>query len=237
MADISEDYPENDSRNFGRHTALAALGGFDLLFPGLGYSAQQIASWAVPDPVEKRRADWFNKLSSDLRELSGRMEGFDPKSLGDNEDFITAVMEATPLAIKTHKEAKREAFRNTVLNVAAGHVIDDVLKGRFLQCLDQFSEAHIKVLRILHDPLSHPRVVDAAKNVYMGSPMTALGPEFKAQGVEGDILSVVLADLKQERMIGGGLNVMMSGDSVARKDTTALGDAFLKFIDSPLNAE
>lgn len=228
-----QQYPVSDPTAFGWHVSQVALGTFDILFPGLGYTAQQLAKLAIPDPLEKRRIEFLNRLASGLRELQSKADSTTPESLIENEDFVSAVIETVPLAVKTHRERKKEAFANTILNTAVGVSLDDAVRGRFLSCLDQFSVGHIDMLRLLADPMSRESVQQAHRSFFMGAPIDLYKVEIDRMGLSPEALSFVISDLSQNGMINSSLRVMMSKEGAAQKMTTALGEAFLRFIDKP----
>lgn len=228
-----EAYPEADGRSAGYHVAQTGLGAADLVLPGLGYALQQVVGHFVGDPLMKRRDDWFKGLGNSLAELQERFDGFDPSTLAENEDFISTVYEATHIAMKTHKEFKREALRNTVLNAAVGNTLDESLRGRFVSCIEEFSSFHIRVLRVLQSPKSYPPAVQQAKGMMMGSQSTVIRAEIKETEIPADLFSVVIADLTRHSFINGELGGMVSAQSLLAKRTTSTGDAFLRFIDAP----
>jgi hypothetical protein len=227
------EYPVSDPTAFGWHVSQLAMGTFDILFPGLGYTAQQLAKLAVPDPLEKRRIEFLNRLAAGLRALQEKVDGISPRSLADNEDFVSAVIETVPLAVKTHRERKKAAFANTILNTALGVSLDDAVRGRFLSCLDEFSVGHIDMLRLLADPMARDSVRGAYHSFYMGAPIDLYKSEIQDMGLSEDALSFIIHDLAQKEMIEGTLRVMMSKQGASQKMTTRLGDAFLRFIEEP----
>jgi hypothetical protein len=233
--DVSEErYPEKDHTAVGWHVSQMALGMLDIIFPGLGYGAQQLAQKAIPDPLLKRQVEFYNRLAEGLREVGGRIDELSPERLVESEEFISAVIETTPLAVKTHREAKRQAFANTVLNTAAGVNLDDAVRGRFLSALDQFSVGHIDLLNLLADPMSRPSVQKAYNTFYMGSPISLYTEELAAIGLSGDALNFIVSDLHRHGFINDSMHVMMSKQGAGQKMTTSLGDAFLRFISTPM---
>ena len=64
-----------------------------------------------------------------------------------NEHFVSAMIQATQSATKTHRKEKLEALRNAVLNVALGHSPAGDLQAIFLNLVDSFTPVHLEVLR------------------------------------------------------------------------------------------
>ncbi|MGO4715358.1 hypothetical protein [Bradyrhizobium sp. 2TAF24] len=223
------DFPEEASGRFGYSVAKVTLAGI----PFVGDALQEILERAIGEPLKRRQEEWFRKIGKGLQELHERLEGFDPRSLGDNPAFVGIVYEATDQAMRAQEEERLEALRNVVLNTAAGIAIDDVLRGRFMGYVGRFSTAHVHVLKAMDNPGASPAMVAQAKGMTMGAfwPGLLVGlPEF---GQREDLLEVIVAELEAERLIEKSSKVMMSGGSIMSQKSTTLGRAFLQFISSP----
>jgi hypothetical protein len=64
-------------------------------------------------------------LDIGLDRLEAKVEGFKVENLQHDEEFVSAVIEASRLAISTHKQEKREALRNALLNIALHRSTDE----------------------------------------------------------------------------------------------------------------
>ncbi len=228
-------FPMDDDRSVAFHVAMGTLDAAASLVPGASYGVQQLVRQFIGEPLERRREAWFTSLGLGVRELQDRLDGFDPASLSENEEFISTVAETTRIAMATHRAEKLEALRNVVLNVAAGVHLDDVLQGAFLGYVDRFSGLHLKVLKMLSDPAAVPAMAARAENLMTGS----LGVLFEAAlpelGANNSLLGRVVTDLNQEGLTEGAkLNTMMTGSGLLEKRTSQFGDSFLQFITSPL---
>jgi hypothetical protein len=227
--DRQSDFPAQAPGRFGYSVAKVTLAGIPLV----GDALQEILERAIGEPLKKRQEDWFREIGKGLQELQDRLEGFDPRSLGDDPAFVGIVYEATEQAMRAQDEERLEALRNVVLNTAAGIAIDDVLRGRFMSYVGRFSTAHVHVLKAMDNPSASPTMVARAKGIMMGSFWTVLLaglPEFRERE---DLLEVIVAELEAERLIEKSAKVMMSGGSIMAQKSTALGRAFLQFISSP----
>lgn len=231
--DLSE-YPEGDPRQFGYHAAIATVGAADVLLPGVGYALQQLVSHIVAEPLQKRRDNWFRQVGSTLADLKQRLGELDLDGLSTNEEFITTVHAATQSAMNTHSEARRRALCNAIANVALGMTLEDALRGRFMRYIDQFSEAHTRVLGVLSNPSAFPNAVKAAKDTYMGAQERVIRAEISAAEMDDATFQSVLDDLSAERLIPpGSMKGMVSQGSLLQKQSTPTGDRFLAFISSP----
>lgn len=86
------------------------------LLPIAGGPAVELFQCLSQPPLEKRRVAWMGQVGEKLRELEER--GLDLSTLQGNERFITAVMQASAAAIRTHQQAKLDALRNAIVNIA-----------------------------------------------------------------------------------------------------------------------
>jgi len=99
-------------------------------------------------PVAQRRDDWLNDLERRLRDLEGRVEGFCFDDLGKNRQFVSATLQATQAALRTHQAEKLEALQNALLNVALATAPQhDDQQLIFLHLIDRFTPTHLQVLR------------------------------------------------------------------------------------------
>lgn len=151
-------------------------------------------------------------------------DGLKVQELKDNPQFISAVMQASQIALRTHQEDKLQALRNGVPNVAAGNAPEDALQGLFLSYVDFFTVWHMQILKVFQAPP---------------------GPSGMSVGGLSNVLESAISELRGQRdlydslwrdlFIRGltnteNLHVTMSGSGLAQKRTTGLGDKFLAFI-------
>jgi hypothetical protein len=100
-------------------------------------------------PLARRRDEWWADVARRLLDLEAKVEGFKFEDLGSKEQFISAMIQATQSATKTHSKEKLEALRNAVLNIALGHSPAEDLQAIFLNLVDSFTPVHLEVLRYL----------------------------------------------------------------------------------------
>ncbi len=83
------------------------------------------------------------------------MEGFRLEDLSKNEQFVSATLQATQVALRTHSKEKLEALKSAALNVALGKEVREDLHTIFLGLVDRFAPSHITLLR----PFTVPRLI------------------------------------------------------------------------------
>lgn len=80
--------------------------------PIVGGAAAELFELVIAPSLEKRRDEWLRKLGEAVDELRERLEGFDPRQLEGNEQFVSAVLAASTVAVKSHDEEKLDLLRN-----------------------------------------------------------------------------------------------------------------------------
>ena len=76
-----------------------------------------------------------------------KCRAFKFENLRDNEQFVSAMIQATQSAAKTHRKEKLEALRNAVVNIALGHKQIEDLQAIFLKHVDSFTPVHLELFR------------------------------------------------------------------------------------------
>lgn len=221
MAADNLEPPKATNGDAAHAIAKAALS----VIPLVGGPAVELFQYLVQPPLERRRAEWMASIGEKLQELEGR--GINIAELGQNDEFISAVMHASQIALRTHRDEKREALRNAVLNVAAGQSPGEVLEHMFFEWIDSLSVLHLQMLKLFQNPTPPP-----------GMSLGGLGSvlEYNMQELRGrgHIYSQVWRDLNSRGLVDTpGMNVTMSGQGLAAKRTTEIGDAFLRFVSEP----
>jgi hypothetical protein len=98
-------------------------------------------------PLTRRRDEWWADVARRLLYLEGKVQGFKFENLRDNEQFVSAMIQATQSAAKTHRKEKLEALRDAVVNIALGHKPMEDLQAIFLNLVDSFTPVHLELLR------------------------------------------------------------------------------------------
>jgi len=140
--------PKRSKGDIAHSVVKAALGSI----PVGGNAAAEFFQLLVTPPLEKRRDEWIAEVGARLQELETK--GISLDSLQANEQFISTLMQATQLALRTHQNEMREALRNAVQNSARPGAPDDSEQQIFLNFVDSFTEWHIRILRLFRAPPS-----------------------------------------------------------------------------------
>ena len=78
--------------------------------PIVGGPAVELFQYVVQPPLEKRRFEWMTSIGEKLNELEENK--FDLEKLKNDENFISVMMNASQMALRTHQEEKLDALRN-----------------------------------------------------------------------------------------------------------------------------
>lgn len=167
-----------------------------------------------------------------IKELEETEEKFSVESLSQNEVFITTVMYATQVAIRSHQEEKLEALRNAVLNTALSNAPEEDIQMMFLNFIDALTPWHLRLLKFLDDPkdffkkknISIPKLVaGGVSNLVEGA-----FPELKSNREFYDLLA---KELFAKGLINSSdLHVIVSESALYGSGSTKFGKSFLAYI-------
>lgn len=203
--------------------------------------------WALlGPPVSQRRDRWLEDLERRLHELEGKIDGFRFDDLGQNEQFVSATLQATQSALRTHQEEKLEALRNAVLNVATGRSPDEDQQTMFLSYIDELSPWHIRLLLFLQNPqkliatsTQQPGAFGANGVRVAGSISQYLEEVYPELRGKRDFYDQIMRDLRSRGLINSSADVLYtmmtaSPSGIFAKRTTETADRFLRFITAPI---
>lgn len=161
-----------------------------------------------------------------MRELEEN-RGLRVDELKNNDQFISTLMQATQMAIRTHQEEKKAALRNAVLNAALPQSIEDARQQMFLAFVDSFTEWHLRILRLFQKP---PELT----GVMMGGLDMVIERGFPELHGKEIFYDQVWKDLRARGLVTtDSIHGTMSGAGLAAKRTSEFGDEFLRFVSAP----
>jgi hypothetical protein len=228
----AEQYPEPTTVD----VALGATRGALAAIPFVGGSITEVLSLVLAPAVARRRDTWFKELADGLEEAERKIDGFSVENLTQDEAFVSAVIEATRSAISTHKDEKRDALRNGLLNIALHRSIDEDQHQIFLRYIDELTVWHIRILLLFQDP---PKVM-ASKGLYpdymMGGAAQVVEDTYPELRGKSQLYDQIASDLHARGLLNSQptfFHTTMTGGGMIAKRTTPLADAFLNFIANP----
>ena len=216
--------PDTPSQSKGDVAHALTKAGLSLI-PLVGGPAVELFQLLVQPPLEKRRAEWMQAVGEKLLQLDER--GLKLDELQSNERFVSAAMHATQAAMRTHVAAKREALRNALLNVALGQAPDETVQHLLLTFIDDLTEMHLRMLKVFHQP-------PVPQGISIGGLSTVLEQAIPDLRNRREVYDQLWKDLYVRGLVNTeGLHVTMSGNGLAARRTTGLGEALLQFISEP----
>lgn len=210
-------------------TALAVI-------PGVGGPAAELFNQVIAPPLDRRRNEWLTSLAERIEQLRARIDGFNMEDLANNESFVTAVLQATRVAIQTHHEEKLEALRNAVLNSALPNSPDDHIQALFINYLEAMTPWHLRILAWLQDPDEWAKRHNVGRHnlatVNFGQLLPIDFPELKGQGA---FYLQIVSDLRGRGLITEDTSSQTAmGRDMHGPRTASLGDRFLEYVAEPL---
>jgi hypothetical protein len=232
FATRAERYPEPSGADVALGTGRAVLAAIPLV----GGSITEVLSLVLAPAVSRRRDTWLKELADGLEEAERQIDGFTIENLTQDEAFISAVIEATRSAISTHKDEKRDALLNGLLNIALHRSTDEDQQQTFLRYIEELTVWHLRILRLFQNPSKHLSTKGLGANYYMGSASQVLTDFYPELADKRELYDQIAADLASRGLVGAGfLHGMMSAQGMVAKRTSALADRFLDFIPDPLH--
>ena len=163
------------------------------------------------------------EVGEKLQELEAN--GLDLGELHNNEEFVSAVMHASQIALCTHQTAKLDALRNAIVNVAKRQAPDVTLQNVFLNLVDSFTELHLQILKVFQAPSPPP-------SMSMGGLSNVLEHNIPELRGNRELYDQLWKDLYSRGLVNtDGLHMTMTGSGLGQKRTTGIGESFLKFIE------
>lgn len=196
-------------------TVSAALvaGPFAPLAAGGAALATELFSQAFGPPLEKRRDKWLGQLCEQMAVLEAKVENFTFENLAQDEAFITILLQAQQIALRSHQEEKLEALRNAVINSALPLSIDENTKLLFLGFIDGFTPIHFRLMNFLNDPKQLVEEFDV--DVDRSDWCNALFPEFYTKTY---LYNQVFRDLQSKGLIKMEQHLLASEEGKRRTE-------------------
>lgn len=228
----AERYPEPT----GADTALGASRAVLAAVPVLGGSITEVLSMVLAPAVARRRDEWLKELANGLDAVERQVEGFKIEDLANDDAFVSAVIDASRSAVSTHRDEKRTALRNALLNIALHRSTDEDQQQMFLRYIDELTVWHIRILELFRDPPKYLAAKGVGNNYYMGSASQVLEDVYPEMKGQKELYDQIASDLGSRGLVNSAtfLHGMMSAQGMVSKRTTPLADRFLDFITNPL---
>lgn len=228
--DVPETAPDEQAGDIGRKLARAAVSAV----PVAGGPVAELMGMIRPS-VERRKDEWVEDIAQELNRVRARVKDIEDRDIGDDEAFITTVLNASTMALRTHQREKREALKNAVLNSALRNEPDEDVQAIFLELVDRFTTWHLRVLKYFDDPKGWlERDSRDHRLSSMGGAGHLLEDAYPELRTRKEFYTQLVADLAGAGVMGGGfLGTTMTQGGMLASRTTDLGRRFLAFIAEP----
>jgi hypothetical protein len=226
--------PEASRWNMGHKGTKAFLS----VIPCVGGPAAELFDLAIKPPLEKRRAEWFEQIAEAIRRLEEEgIEEVKIENLANDPEFLSTLMHASLIALRTHQEKKLAALRNAVLNTALPTRPEDDLQLIFVQHVDSFTEWHLRILAFLHDPKRVMTEKGTIDRVHQGeeSLLPYLNITYTELKDQSHVRAYIVKDLVNRGLVNDHyLNSRTNPPTLFAGHLTPLGTQFWQFIQNPL---
>lgn len=221
--------PDSRRSDLAHAIARGAISSIPLIGGAIAVLFEEI----LPRPVELRRDNWVKSLSEAVSGLQRSASGADPESLSENQNFVSAVLQASQIAQRTHSHEKLAALRHAVENSGHADAPADYLQQIFLHLVDEFTPWHLQVLALLHDTSEWLENHERAEPEWSEGDWVLL-TEFAFPPIRGEnnVARLIILQLQQRGLIEGEdpYETYALDDLLNRSPLTPLGIEFLKFI-------
>ncbi|MBL8754876.1 MAG: hypothetical protein JNK15_16345 [Planctomycetes bacterium] len=193
--------------------------------------------------TRSERATNTTLQNHDLAIRALQRRGVDVDALARNEVFVDFVFDALAAAMRTHREEKRVALRNAIVNSVLPGAPGETKARAFLRFVDELDVAHLLLLHLMADaaaflkhrglPLPGPasnRLIEMDVTTQIESPrsLQSIVNNVLRDELPHDLHYVVLDDLMRRGLTDGKatFNTLCCGQPLV----SSLGAEFLRFI-------
>jgi hypothetical protein len=214
----------------GDHVHTVVRAGLSAI-PAVGGPTAELFNAVIQPPLSRRRDEWMESVGEKLQELEAR--GVDVKKLSEDEAFVSAVLQATTIAMKTHQREKLDALHNAVLNTALKIDIDEQMQEMFLSLMERFTATHLHVLKahaVADQDTRRNKVQFSQREIAQ----RISGKGFLPLGLDGsDLVQIATEELCALKFLVSQPTGIVAPVSEDFKQVTSTGDRFLKFVAKP----
>jgi len=178
----------------------------------------------IKQPVEERWKEWAESVIERLIEVEYKVE-----DLKNNKSFISAFMQASQIVFQTHQQAKLDALRSAVVNMASPLFANDNIYFMFISWIQIFVPWHLRILKYME--LEQISAKHGGTGEVTGPLAMRIKNSFPAQEYDFDLSKQCFEDLRNRGLINvDTLTHEIEGEMVATAKITNFGKKFIEFI-------
>jgi hypothetical protein len=205
--------------------------------PGVGGALAEFVGH-VHNNVARRQEAWMQEVSTAINELRGTL-GLTTEQLTANQAFVSFLLQATPIALRTHRTEKLRALKSALVSVGSPAGPDEDLATQFLRYIDELTPSHLRILQAVQtraDVFGAVTTMDSAIQHLAPSVSQTWSPDTRLilrtylhdLNARGLVNASDLQELPEFASEGGYLQVEQSERRPLQ--VTDLGERFLTFI-------
>ncbi len=225
FASRAERIPEATDRDIAYNAAEKLIE----QIPVVGTIITIVASQFLGPSLAKRQIEWWKEMADAFEAEERKNEAFRTEHAFESESFITAVVQASRIAVSTHQHEKRILLRNALMNIATGRAPGEDMQHIYLRLIDEFTPSHVAILGFLWR--AAPRLAKAhggtlPANLSFQQVLDELEPQYQR---EHQLVEQILQDLLSR----GLATLAKMNASYPQQVMTNSGIAFLRFVMTP----
>jgi hypothetical protein len=201
------------------------------LTPLIGGPLVEFFSMIVAPPLEKRRDEWILEIYKMLKKVEKQVKGFKIEKLAQDEEFISTLLYATQVAMRTHQKERLKALRNIVVNSSLGITAPENFQIVFMNIIDRYSPLHLHILFFIENPGSCTSLYQGIKNddfLFAEDLKTAFKIRFPELHCIDEYYDQIIHDLTSDGLIRS--EKIPNREKMFKPKITVLGDEFLRLI-------
>lgn len=102
----------------------------------------------INNNLARRQEFWMVQVSEAINALQNRSD-LSIDDLMKNEAFTSFLLQATPIALRNHQQAKSSVLKNALISVGNPEFSDEDLAFQFLRYIDEITVSHFSILKYI----------------------------------------------------------------------------------------
>jgi len=221
-----EELPQKDIQDYGYDSIKAGLN----VVPLVGGALATVFETVFSSPIDARKEAWLCDLAKVVDDLCSKVENLTPEKLSKNNEFISAYLLASNIAIRSHQKEKLAALRAAVKNTVLITDYDESKKMIFIRVIDEMTPLHFRLLTFLSTPEVFVNKLNEKEGsnsrTLWGSLGNVWNEIYKDIRADNSLIDIVISDLHRFGFVHIDKFHKASMNSVS----TGIGMQFMAFI-------
>jgi len=221
-----EELPQKDIKDYGYNSIKVGLNAVPLV----GGAIATVFETVFSSPIDARKEAWLCDLAKTVDDLCNKVENLTPEKLSKNDEFISAYLLASNIAIRSHQKEKLAALRAAVKNTVLITDYDDSKKMIFIRVIDEMTPLHFRLLTFLSSPEIFINKLNEKEGPNSRTNWGSLGnvwdETYKDIRADNSLIDIVISDLHRF----GFIHVDQFHKASMNSVSTSIGKQFIGFI-------